>query len=101
MFNLLRRLFAALTRVNPDLDQEVETIIRALGGLHNIKDCGACATRLRLELNDLSLLDEKALKQGGAIGVVRIDQHHVQVIYGLKANSYAQCIEEKRNEQSQ
>ncbi|GAB2646261.1 glucose PTS transporter subunit EIIB [Vibrio panuliri] len=97
MFSLLRRFFAVLTRVNPDLDHEVDTIISALGGLDNILDCGACATRLRLELKELSLLDEKALKQAGAIGVVRIDQHHVQIIYGLKANSYAQCIEQRRS----
>ena len=94
----LRKIFAALTHVNPNVEQDVDTIVGALGGLVNINDCGACATRLRLELNDLTLLDEKTLKQHGAIGVVRIDQRHVQIIYGLKANTYAQIIEQRRNQ---
>ncbi|WP_434999097.1 glucose PTS transporter subunit EIIB [Vibrio scophthalmi] len=97
MFAALRKIFTALTRVNPNLEQEADIITEALGGIANIKEIGACATRLRPDLHDMSRLNEKALKDNGAIGIVHVDSHHVQIIYGLKANSYAQCIEQKLN----
>lgn len=50
MLKAIKRLIKALTQVNPNLDQDVDTVIAAIGGLHNLKETGACATRLRLTL---------------------------------------------------
>ncbi|MBE3785162.1 PTS transporter subunit EIIB, partial [Vibrio parahaemolyticus] len=35
---------------NPNVEQDVDTIIAAIGGLDNVVETGACATRLRLTL---------------------------------------------------
>lgn len=96
MLKAIKRLIKALTQVNPNLDQDVDTVIEAIGGLHNLKETGACATRLRLTLKNTSIIDPKALKNHGAHGVVILDEHHVQIIYGVKANIYSQEMEERR-----
>lgn len=95
MLNRLRQFFHFLTKTNPNIEQEVDDVIAALGGLDNILQSGACATRLRMQLNDTERVDSEALKQLGAFGVVRLDNQNVQVIFGLKANSYSQLIEQK------
>ena len=66
--------------------------LQALGGKENIKTFGSCATRLRLEVNDLSRVDEPALKQAGARGVIKIGQESVQVVIGPEVEQLANEI---------
>ncbi|MEC2072730.1 N-acetylglucosamine-specific PTS transporter subunit IIBC [Alkalihalophilus marmarensis] len=56
--------------------------IHALGGEENITSIDNCATRLRLEIADSSLIDENALKKSGARGVMRMSKSSIQVIVG-------------------
>lgn len=100
MFQGLKRLFKTLTQVNPNMDQDVDTIVAAIGGIDNVRETGACATRLRLSLNSTTIVDTQALKQHGAHGVVILDEHHIQIIYGLKANTYSQILEERISHRS-
>ena len=65
------------------------TIVNALGGKGNIKEIENCFTRLRLVLKDATVADEKALKATGAAGIVRIDDTHLQVIYGPQVEGIA------------
>ena len=60
-----------------------ERFITALGGKANIMDLDNCATRLRMEIADVSKVDEAALKRAGAAGTVKPGGHSVQVVYGL------------------
>lgn len=87
MLKALSRVFKMLTQVNPNLVQDVDTIINAIGGMENLVETGACTTRLRLTLKDTSIVNQKALKAHGAYGVVIIDERHIQIIYGVKANT--------------
>lgn len=59
-----------------------EIILSALGGKENITSLDNCLTRLRLEVKDASLIDEAKLKESGALGVVKLNQHTVQVVFG-------------------
>ncbi|NMV05965.1 PTS glucose transporter subunit IIB, partial [Vibrio parahaemolyticus] len=45
-------------------------------------------------------IDKNALKNHGAHGVVILDDRHIQIIYGLKANTYSQIMEERITKQS-
>ena len=50
---------------------QAQSIVDALGGFDNIIEIEPCITRLRCELEDVSLVDDQALKAAGAHGVVR------------------------------
>ncbi|MCV5886768.1 glucose PTS transporter subunit EIIB, partial [Escherichia coli] len=73
MFQALKRVFSFLTQTNPNVEQDVDTIIAAIGGLDNVVETGACATRLRLTLRSTAVVDKEALKKHGAHGVVVLD----------------------------
>ena len=97
MLKYLIQVLKGLTKVNENLAKEVDVILLAIGGLENISHAGACITRLRLTLLDTELVDKTALKKMGAIGVVFVDKNNIQIIYGFKANSYFQLIEQRLN----
>jgi len=65
--------------------EESEAYILALGGRENLVTVGACTTRLRLEIDDPSLIDEAALRQLGAKGFIRPSAQTLQVIIGPQA----------------
>lgn len=67
--------------------------ISALGGKENIAEMDNCATRLRLEVVDPSLVNEGALKQAGAAGVIKPGGRSVQVIYGLNVQFVKDAME--------
>ena len=61
---------------------EVATIIyEALGGKDNIVSIDNCATRLRLEVKDSTLVDDKKIKKVAA-GIIKPSKTDVQVIIG-------------------
>ena len=67
--------------------------LAALGGQRNIAELENCATRLRMELADPSLVDEPALKRAGAAGVIRPGGKSVQVVYGLNVQFVKDAME--------
>ncbi|MDS1820745.1 PTS transporter subunit EIIC [Vibrio parahaemolyticus] len=74
-------------------DEELsEKLLPLLGGQGNLKSVSACITRLRLEVNDASIVDEDAIKALGAMGVVKVGGTGVQVILGSKAQYVAEIL---------
>lgn len=64
-------------------DSSAKAIIKAVGGPANIKSLTHCATRLRFELNDASVVDSNALDQTpGVLGAVPQSGDRYQVICG-------------------
>lgn len=63
-----------------------ERLLKALGGKENIVSLDNCLTRLRLVVNDMSLIDEKEIKETGAVAVVKLDKSNLQVIIGPQVN---------------
>jgi PTS system N-acetylglucosamine-specific IIB component len=74
---------------------KAKQILAGLGGDDNIVDLEPCITRLRVEVDDPSRVDEKALTAAGAIAVVRSGTA-VQVIVGPEADTLASDIEDLR-----
>lgn len=74
---------------------QAEQILAALGGDGNILDLEACITRLRVEVEDPSKVDEAGLKAAGAFGVVQQGQA-IQVVVGPQADTIAEDIEDLR-----
>ena len=62
----------------------------ALGGADNIIAVESTAlTRLRVELNDVGAIDERALEAAGASGTMRVSRNVVHVIVGDEAPRFA------------
>lgn len=53
----------------------------------NIVSLDNCVTRLRLVVHDMKKLQDNVLKQAGALSVVKIDEHSVQVIIGAQVQT--------------
>ncbi|KKK33893.1 PTS acetylglucosamine transporter subunit IIB [Salinicoccus sediminis] len=62
-------------------------VLENVGGRSNVTDYENCMTRLRLVVDDMDQVNEENIKQTGAHGVVKVDDHHVQIIIGPQANS--------------
>lgn len=56
-------------------------ILIGLGGEKNISDIDCCATRLRITLNNPSLVEESYLNRSGASGIIKKGKG-IQIIYG-------------------
>jgi PTS system N-acetylglucosamine-specific IIC component len=66
--------------------------VHALGGARNLVSVDACTTRLRLVVADQASVNEAALKQLGARGVVRPSAETLQVVVGPIADQLASDI---------
>ena len=69
---------------NNDYTAMAQIILEGLGGKQNVTSIDHCITRLRLEVKDRLLVDEKKIKASGAAGVIRPGKTSVQVIIGPK-----------------
>ncbi len=74
---------------NNDFTQVASIILEGLGGKGNVKSLDNCITRLRLEINDYTQVDEKKIKSAGVAGVMRPSKTAVQVIVGTKVQFVA------------
>ncbi|GAA0485691.1 maltose/glucose-specific PTS transporter subunit IIC [Salinibacillus aidingensis] len=73
--------------------ERANAIIAGLGGEENIKDVDACATRLRVSVNQSDLVNKDDLTKTGAKGVVA-SGNGVQVIYGPEVTGIKNEVEE-------
>ena len=69
--------------VKADSRGDVNDIIAGLGGKENIVHVTNCMTRLRVEVKDLSLLDEDKINKYKNSGIVK-KNNNVQIIIGLQ-----------------
>ena len=69
---------------NNDYAAVATKVLAAIGGKDNVTSADYCATRLRLEVKDTTLVDDKAVKAAGAAGVIKPGKTSVQVVIGPK-----------------
>ena len=65
---------------NNDFTAMAKIILEGVGGKENVTSIDHCITRLRLEVKDRLLVDEKKIKSSGAAGVIRPGKTSVQVV---------------------
>jgi PTS system glucose-specific IIC component len=69
-----------------------QDLVLAFGGRRNIQGLDACITRLRVQLNDMSLARADRLKALGATGVVTIG-NNMQAIFGTRSENLKSDME--------
>lgn len=75
-----------------DTDEVTELgngIMDALGGKENILEIDNCISRLRLVLKDTSIVNDALLKRIGSLGIIKINENNIQVVYGTKVEKAA------------
>ena len=74
-------------------DSMAARLVAAFGGGRNIRSLDACITRLRVELNDVSLASADALRALGAAGVVQVGGG-MQAVFGTRSENLKTDMEE-------
>lgn len=74
---------------NDNFTQVASVILEGLGGKENVKSLDNCVTRLRMEINDYTKVDEKKIKSAGVAGVMRPSKTSIQIIVGTKVQFVA------------
>ena len=75
-----------------DTDEVTELgngIMDALGGKEIILEIDNCISRLRLVLKDTSIVNDALLKRTGSLGIIKINENNIQVVYGTKVEKAA------------
>ena len=82
---------------NDDYAQVAKIVLEGCGGKENIASIDNCITRLRLEVKDITLVNDKVIKSAGVAGVMKPGKNAVQVIIGPKvqfvADAFSQLCE--------
>ncbi|WP_223702214.1 glucose-specific PTS transporter subunit IIBC [Sutcliffiella deserti] len=68
-------------------------VLEAMGGKENIANLDACITRLRVQVNEISMVDKNRLKKLGAAGVLEVG-NNIQAIFGPKSDTLKSQIKD-------
>ena len=74
---------------NDNFTEVAAIILEGVGGKENVASIDNCITRLRLEVKDNTLVNEKKIKSAGVAGVIRPGKTSVQVVVGTKVQFVA------------
>lgn len=69
-------------------------LLQNVGGKENVEEAENCATRLRLELKDGTLVNETNIKKTGAKGIVKLSETSIQIIIGPEVSKVAKEFKE-------
>jgi len=76
-----------------DFRFEINKLIEYLGGKDNIISAEDSGSRLKVTLEDVSIVNKDAIQKLGARGIVEID-NQLKIIYGKHARELKKYIEE-------
>ncbi|MDR1363154.1 MAG: N-acetylglucosamine-specific PTS transporter subunit IIBC [Spirochaetaceae bacterium] len=80
---------SAVIKGNKDFAQVASVILEGLGGKENVVSLEYCATRLRLEIKNPEVINDKKIKSAGVAGIIHPSKNTIQVIVGTKVQFVA------------
>lgn len=79
----------SVSLANNNYTDVARIIQEGLGGKANITSIDNCITRLRIEVKDMALVNDKKIKSAGVAGIIKPGKTSVQVIVGTKVQFVA------------
>ena len=79
-----------------EFSRQAQIILDGLGGPDNLDAINYCATRLRVDVNDIDQVDEDRIKEARVPGTNITGDNHIQVIVGTEVQFVADEIEKLR-----
>lgn len=76
-------------------DEIAKIVVNALGGKQNIASVENCITRLRIDVNDVSMIDKKLLEQSGCTGFFFPAAKHIHIVYGPQVEFVRNAVDEE------
>lgn len=73
--------------------RQAEIILDGIGGFDNISRLDYCATRLRLDINDMEIINEERIKEAGIAGTKKTGRNGLQIVVGTEVEFVANEIE--------
>lgn len=77
---------------NDKYEQMAHQFMNDIGGKENITSIDNCATRLRLQVRDMAKVNDASLKAHGAKGVMKMNNHNLQIIVGTEVEFVADAM---------
>jgi PTS system N-acetylglucosamine-specific IIC component len=74
---------------NTDFTQAASIILEGIGGKENLVSIDNCVTRLRLEIKDQAVVNDKLIKSAGVAGIIRPGKTSIQIVIGTKVQFVA------------
>lgn len=76
-------------------DEDMNKLVKYLGGKDNIIDCEVSMSRFKVTLKDVSLANKEGIQKLGAQGIVEID-NQLKIVYGKNARALKKYIKDMR-----
>lgn len=88
---LLIIVLVAFKVTRKDFDEEMNKLVKYLGGRDNIIDCEMNMSRFRVTLKDVSLANKDGIQKLGAKGIVEID-NQLKIIFDKNSRELKKYI---------
>ncbi len=92
---LLIVALVAMKVTGKNFDEDMNKLIKYLGGKDNIVDCEMSMSRFKVTLKDVSLADKEGIQKLGAKGIVEID-NQLKIVFDKNARTLKKYIKDMR-----
>ncbi|MDR2143604.1 MAG: PTS transporter subunit EIIC [Treponema sp.] len=80
------------TLKSSDFAAAAKTILEGLGGAANIAGLDNCVSRLRVDINDPSKVDDPKIKSAGVLGIIHPTKTSIQIVVGTQVQFVADAM---------
>jgi len=76
-------------------DEDMNNLVKYLGGKDNIIDCEVSVSRFKVTLKDVTLANKEGIQKLGAQGIVEID-NQLKIVFDKNARALKKYIKDMR-----
>ncbi len=92
---LLIVALVAIKVTGKNFDEDMNKLVKYLGGKDNIIDCELSMSRFKVTLKDVSKADKEGIQKLGAKGIVEID-NQLKIVFDKNARTLKKYIKDMR-----
>ncbi len=92
---LLIVALVAIKVTSKNFDEDMNKLLKYLGGKDNIIDCEVSMSRFKVTLKDVSLANKEGIQKLGAKGIVEID-NQLKIVFDKNARALKRYIKDMK-----
>lgn len=92
---LLIVALVAIKVTSKNFDEDMNKLIKYLGGKDNIIDCEMSMSRFKVTLKDITIVNKDAIQKLGAKGIVEID-NQLKIVFDKDARALKKYIKDMK-----